>query len=141
MADHNHLHLKAETEEDLKIISGAAQDSILRVEGIIYDQTSRSIMLGFQRFRHEANKASRVLSGLRFDGVLSVKSMGIDKTKKDAFLVLLSIEFSETDKPAGEVILNFSGNGQMSLSVECLEVMLSDQGDPWLTKAVPEHAV
>jgi hypothetical protein len=139
MPEHGHLHLKAESSEGIEVISGAVQDAILRVEGVMYDSKSHSFTLGLQRFRQEAKKPSRIMSGLRFDSVLSVKSSGIDQTKTDAFLVLLSIEFEEVEAPSGEVILNFAGHGKIKLTVECLDVMLLDQGDPWLTKAVPDH--
>lgn len=139
MPEHGHLHLKAESAEDLSVISGAVQDAILRVEGLIYDAKTHAFTLGLQRFRQEVKKPSRIMSGLRFDSVLSVKSHGIDRSKMDAFLVLLSIDFEEGDAPGGNVTLNFAGDGKVKLGVECLDVMLLDQGDPWLAKAVPEH--
>lgn len=134
-----HLHLKAESAEDLDVISGAVQDSILRVDGIIFDPKRRNITLGLQRFRHENEGASRIISALRFDGVLSLKSTGIDRTKKDAFLVLLSTKFVKTDAPAGTVMLNFAGNGSLVAEVECLDVMLLDSGESWTTQSVPMH--
>lgn len=134
-----HLNLKAETAEDLSVISGAVQDSILRVQGIMYDQKAKSLTLGLQRFRREAAKPSRILSGLRFDGVLAVKSSGIDKGKPDAFLVLLSIAFEPEDESAGELIFEFSGNGKLRAKAECLEAMLLDRGEPWAAKSVPDH--
>ncbi len=141
MPDRKPLHLKAETDKDLQIISGAAQDAILRVEGLIYDSKARSLTLGFQRFRHEVKKPSRIISGLRFDSVLSVKSAGIDRSKKDAFLVLLSIGYEDTDSPAGKISLEFAGDGHIIIDVECLDVMLLDQGDPWFTQSVPDHKI
>jgi len=135
-----HLHLKAESAEDLSVISSAVQDSILRVGGIIYDSKKRSLTLGLQRFRRESESQSRILSGLRFDSVLSVKSTGIDTSKTDAFLVLLSVSFEETDSPEGLVTLEFSGHGTMIVKVECLDALLLDSGEPWKTKTAPKHA-
>lgn len=134
-----HLNLKAETAEDLSIISGAVQDSILRVQGIIYDKKAKSLTLALQRFRREAEKPSRILSGLRFDGVLGVQSSGIDKSKSDAFMVLLSVAFEPEEEGAGELIFEFAGNGKLRAKVECLEAMLLDRGDPWAAKSVPDH--
>jgi hypothetical protein len=135
-----HLHLKAESADDLSVISSAVQDSILRIEGIIYNPKKRSLMLGLQRFRHESECASRITSGLRFDSVLSVKSTGIDISKKDAFLVLLSVKFEELDMPAGRLTLNFAGNGVMIADAECLDALLFDRGEPWKTQSVPKHS-
>lgn len=136
-----HLNLKAETADDLSVISGAVQDSILRVQGIMYDQKAKSLTLGLQRYRREADEPSRILSGLRFDGVLSVKSSGIDKSNPEAFLVLLSIAFEPEEEGAGELIFEFSGNGKLRAKAECLEAMLLDRGDPWAAKSVPNHDV
>ncbi len=134
-----HLSLKAETEEGLSVISGAVQDSILRVKGIVFNPKTRSLTLGLQRYRHEDKKPSRIVSALRFDSILSMKSVGIDRTNADAFLVLLSLSFEPTDTPAGDVTLNFSGGGKIKLEVECLELMLLDQGEAWSTKSTPDH--
>lgn len=134
-----HLSLKAETAEDLSVISSAVQDSILRVQGILYNSKTRSLMLGLQRYRHEDKKPSRIISALRFDSVLSMKSIGIDRSNEEAFLVLLSISFEPTQAPSGDVILSFSGGGKIKLDAECLEVMLLDQGEAWSTKSMPDH--
>ena len=61
-----HLNLKAETEEDLGVIAGAVQDSILRVQGIMYDKKAKSLTLGLQRYRRETDKPSRILSCLLY---------------------------------------------------------------------------
>lgn len=134
------LHLKAESTDDLGVISSAVQDAILRVEGIIYDAKKRSLMFGLQRFRHESESSNRITSGLRFDSILSVKSSGIDLAKTEAFLVLLSVKFEEVDAPAGRLILNFAGNGTLVAEVECLDAILLDRGDPWKTQSVPKHS-
>ena len=138
--DTKHLNLKAESQEDLSVISGAVQDSILRVHGIMYDKKAKSLTLGLQRYRREADKPSRILSGLRFDGVLGVQSTGIDKTNSEAFLVLLSCSFEEESEGAGQVVFEFAGNGKLKAKVECLEAMLLDRGDPWAAKSIPNHS-
>ena len=134
------LSLKAQTTEDLSVISGSVQDSILQIKSIIFNGKTRSLTLALQRYRYEVAEPSRISSALRFDDVLSVKSSAIDKSKTDAFLVLLSLEFTETDKPSGLVTLNFSGGGKLIVEVECLEVMLLDQGLPWVAKSIPDHS-
>jgi hypothetical protein len=138
---YQHLRLKAESPDGLKVISSAVQDAILRVEGIIYDPKARSLTLGLQRYRHEAKGKTRIFSGLRFDSVLSLKSTAIDRTNKDAFLVLLSIDFEESDAPAGVLNLEFSGGGRLLAEVECLDSLLLDRGEPWSAKKKPDHNV
>ena len=55
-------------------------------------------------------------------------------------LNLLSVEFTQTDEPAGVVTLYFSGGGALRLEVECLEAELADLGPTWTTAACPAHA-
>ncbi len=52
---------------------------------------------------------------------------------EDAVLNLLSVEFTQTDEPAGIVTLHFSGGGALRLEVECLEAELADLGPTWTT--------
>ena len=63
----------------------------------------------------------------------------INKDDKDETLVLLAIKFDQIKKPSGSIILEFSGNKAINLSVENIEVFLTDIGDPWLTAKKPNH--
>jgi len=133
------LRLKAETQADLEIIAAAVQDAILRVGEITYNMTGRSLTLRMSRFRHEQDKGARAQSGLRFDGVLNVKTRGIDRADPEAMAVLLSLEFEETDKPAGIIKLIFAGAGELHADVEALEVILADVTDARGTDKLPLH--
>ncbi|RKQ71338.1 DUF2948 family protein [Litorimonas taeanensis] len=134
-----HLRLKADTVEDLNLVSGAVQDSILRVAGIVYDAQKRSLTLGLQRLRREAKGKTRIFSGLRFDSVLSLKSTGIERSNDNAFLVLLSLNFVEGDAPGGTLLLEFAGGGRLMAELECLDAVLLDQGEAWPAKSTPKH--
>jgi hypothetical protein len=72
--------------------------------------------------------------------VRSCKCRAADPHEKDAVLNLLSVEFNETDAPAGIVTLTFSGGAVLRLEVECLEAELADLGPTWTTAACPTHA-
>ena len=48
-------------------------------------------------------------------------------------------KFDEIKKPSGSITLEFSGNKAINLSVENIEVFLTDIGDPWLTAKKPNH--
>ena len=133
------LRLKAETQADLEIIAAAVQDAILRVGEINYDLRGRSLTLRMTRFQHESDKAARAQSGLRFDGVLGVRTRGIDRSDPEAMAVLLNIVFNETDKPAGAISLIFAGGGELQADVECLDVTLADVTDARQTDKLPLH--
>lgn len=140
-----HLKLKAESAEDLQIVSAITQDAIIRVGDIKYDKAAQTLTLVLSRFKQERRKAKtgeRIKSGLRFNNVLGLQSMGIERADPDAFAVLLSVEFKATKpKPTGELSLVFSGGGQLKAKTECLEAHLVDFANPRETTSLPLHPV
>lgn len=137
------LRLKAETAEDLTILSSALQDAILRVGEIQYSAKARSFTLRLSRFRHEAdNKSERVLCGLRFDSVLAVSSKDIRRDEPEALAVLIALTFVPApDAPSGEIYLVFAGGGEILLKVECIDAVLADVSVPRATRSVPLHPI
>ena len=136
------LRLAALDQDDLAVISAHMQDAVLRVGDIAWRKPSGQFALVANRFAwDENNTRQRRRSGLHFDRVLSVRSHNIRRDDPDAILSLLSIAFEETDAPAGEVILTFSGGGGMRLAVECLEAQLKDLGPAWETAHQPSHPI
>ncbi len=133
------LRLRAETQADLEIISASVQDAILRVGEIIYDLRGRSLTLRMTRFAHETDTSARAQSGLRFDGVMNVRTRGIDRSDPEAMAVLLNLDFEETDKPAGLITLIFAGGGELQADVEALDVMLADVTEVRETDKLPLH--
>lgn len=133
------LKLLANDADDLKIIASALQDAILRVGDIRYDPVARSVSLRMTRFRHEAKKAERVECGVRIDGVLALQSQGIERGQQDAFMVVLDLAFESTDVPAGYLDITLAGGGVLRLTVEGLDLLLSDVGDGRATRAKPDH--
>ena len=135
------LKLKAETAEDITVLSSALQDAILRVGEIHYSAKSHAFTLRLSRFRHEADgKSERVLCGLRFDGVLSVSSKGLKREDSEAFAVLIAMTFTpDAAKPAGIIHLVFAGGGEIRLQAECIDAVLADVSEPRTTKSVPLH--
>ena len=82
----------------------------------------------------------RCRSALRFERVLSCKCRNVDRGQaKNEALNLLAVAFSETDSPAGVVMLTFSGGVALRLEVECLEAELADLGPAWGTEICPDH--
>jgi len=135
------LRLKAETAEDLTVLSSALQDAILRVGEIQYSSKARSFTLRLSRFRHEVdNNPERVLCGLRFDGVLAVSSKGLKRDTPDALAVLIALTFAPAaEAPSGEIHLVFAGGGEILLNVECIDAVLADVSAPRQTSSVPLH--
>jgi hypothetical protein len=133
-------------EEDLEIVATHLQDAVVKVADVIWQPQAKRLVVGLNRFDWEQAVASkpqncRRRSALRFERVMSCKYRSLDPAGKDAVLNLLTVEFTETDSPAGVVTLIFSGGPAVRLEVECLEAELADLGPVWTCTGRPIHAV
>lgn len=138
------LRLKAETDEDLTVISSVLQDAILKVGDIRRDLNARAVTLRVTRFAHEGlpkSKAGRrVQAGLRIDSVMSAQAKGVDRSDPEAMMVLLAVQFDASDDaPSGTLSLIFAGDGTLKLDVECIDLTLADISESRNTTKVPLH--
>lgn len=133
------LKLLASDTSDLEVIASAVQDSIFQIGQTKFDKAGRSFTLRLSRYMHEAEKPHRIESGLRFDGVMSVSSQGVAMEKGEAFAVILGLDFTADDSPAGQVFLKLAGGGAIRIAVEAIDVTLADHGEARKTKRIPAH--
>jgi hypothetical protein len=120
-------------EDDLAVISAHVQDARVRTGNILWRQGEKRLVIGLERLdldqELDGQQPCQLISALRFDRVLSVKSRNVAMDKPDASIELIGLEFTETDAPGGKVMLLFSGRGAMQIEVECLECELADLGE------------
>lgn len=133
-------------EEDLEIVSTHLQDAVVKVSDVLWRPQENRLVVALNRFDWESAQAAtpeyrRRRSALRFERVMSCKSLNVSAAGKDDVLNLLAVEFSETDEPSGNVTLTFSGGAALRLEVECLEAELADLGPTWTTAACPAHTL
>lgn len=140
------LRLFATEVEDLQVISAACQDALCKPSDLTYDAAQRRFHLDLKRFRWEAVGANekkpqkRVRSILAFDSVNRVRSRALPSKSADLVLSLLSLEWRPSEEaPEGKIHLLFSGDGELSLEVECMDVTLIDTDTEWTTRNLPEH--
>lgn len=137
------LKLMAEDVADLEVISAAAQDALVRVGDLAYDKKARRFSALVSRFRWEKSGGGgheRIQAALAFDGVLNVKSRKLRLDTPDAVASILQVKFQADEEPPGGVVrLVLAGDGEIALGVECLDVVLSDMGDAWMTPRKPDH--
>lgn len=139
------LKLVALDEEDLKIVSAHVQDAVMKVGDLDYWAASKQFILPMYRFTWEKapegrqDQPERRNSVLQFDRVLSVRTSGIQRERRDDVLVLLAVGFSADEQPGGTVELVFAGGGAARLSVECIEARLTDLGGAWQASSRPDH--
>ncbi|MCC7252336.1 DUF2948 family protein [Hyphomicrobium sp.] len=142
------LKLIAFDAEDLSIIAAHLQDAVLRIEDMAYLKGERRFAIVANRFdwSHAARPANRHdhfvrrRTGVRIERVTGAQVQGLDLTKKDQVLSLLTLTFEAGEAPQGTIMLTFAGGGAVRLSVECIEAALTDLGAAWATPRKPEHA-
>lgn len=146
MAQGNALNLLAEDAEDLQILSAAVQDGVARLADMSFDRKARRFLIALNRFRWETDsqgrrtRHERARSALAVDGVLAVRVRGLPAGDREMIVSLLSISFEPAAEPPGGVVkLLFAGDGEIALSVECIDATLSDLGPVWTTRSRPDH--
>ena len=134
------LRLTAQDTEDLKVISAHMQDALVRLADIRFLSKTRQFALVANRFDWESQQSSeRRRTGVHFEHVLNVKQQGILGLKGDAILSLLAISFESGQEPSGTVVLTFSADCTIRLSVEYLDLRIKDLGGAWATELTPHH--
>lgn len=148
-ADEAPLRLKAESVEDLPVLSTLLQDAVLDVGDISWMPKRRRLALLLNRFRWEDRAAAeragrefeRARALLTIDSALKVSSNGISPTEADQVLSLLSLSFEAAEDGAGRLLLVFAGDGILAVDVECIDLRLGDVTRPYAAPSgrVPQH--
>jgi hypothetical protein len=147
MANAELLRLAAIDAEDLAVVSAHVQDAVLKVGDMTYLPREHRFVVAMNRFIWEEAEGKRRdyerrRAALTFDRVTAAKVSRIDRSRPDAVLELLAVNFEATggpDDPGGTVTLVFAGGGAVQLTVEVIEVRLADLGAAWATAAKPAH--
>ena len=138
------LKLIALDREGLGVISAHVQNTCVKRTDIAWLPRQRRFVVAGMRYDWVGAKigpAERVASVLRFDRVLKVSHLGLNRLDPEATLNLLAVTFEKTDPPAGMIILAFADGALIRLEVECVEVELRDMGLRQPAAACPGHAL
>jgi hypothetical protein len=153
------LRLLAQDARDLQVIAALVQDAVLTGADLRWQPRLRRFALLVNRFRWEDRAAAsaarrpveRVRSLLTFGDVTRVAHQGLDRRDRDTVLSLLTLSYApdtppeDADGPAGpgRVTLVLAGDGAVALTVECLDVALSDVTRPYAAPArrAPRHDI
>ena len=142
------LRLRAETPEDLAVMSALLQDAVAQTSEIAWARKQRRFTLLLNRFRWEDAPAAererrpfeRVRAVLAADGVLKARTSGIDPADRDLVLELLAFTFEPGEDGAGTLRLILAGDGEIALDVECLDLRVADVTRPYIAGSRPSHA-
>jgi len=145
----NPLRLKALDVDDLSVIATLVQDAVFPASEMKWDRRARRFAVLLNRFRWEDRSAAerrgrafeRVQTVLAIDDVQNVSSQGVTRGDENTILSLLMIEFEVGEDGTGALILTFSGDGAIRISVEAIEVTLKDVTIPYMAPSgqVPDH--
>ncbi|PDS76992.1 DUF2948 family protein [Rhizobium sp. L43] len=139
------LKLVALDDEDLAVVSAHMQDSVFKVGDIDWSPRDAQFALAVNRFVWEGAERKRRgferrRAAVVFKRVLAVRSLGIDRGKRDEVLSLLALRFDQKGEgPEGTIELSLSGTASIALDVECIEVQLADIGGAWEASSKPRH--
>ncbi len=138
------LKLTATDPEDLTVISACLQDAVTIASEINYVPRERRFAAVFSRFRWEDNHrdgAKRwVKAGVHFNGVLAVQQKDVSRSS-DQVLELLALSATPGTDGAASLQLDFAGGSSVRLNCECIDVTLTDIGEPWVGQRLPKHPV
>src|ERR1700736_2318975 len=88
-------------EDDLAVISAHVQDARLKIGNIVWRQGEKRVVIALERLdldqELDGELPEHLLSALRFDRVLAVKSRNVDMANPEASIELIGLEFTETD--------------------------------------------
>jgi hypothetical protein len=135
------MRLTVVDASQLEYVSTVLQDAVAQLGDFDYSARTRSFTIALNRFCWEdKGRAKRVRTGLQIAGVTAAKSQNIRQGADDAVVNLLSIRFEAGDAPAGVIVLTFSGDGELRLEIECLDLVLADISQPWGATRRPKHS-
>ncbi|MEM1346209.1 MAG: DUF2948 family protein [Pseudomonadota bacterium] len=143
------LRLKAETAEDLTVLSSLLQDAVGTAGEIVWARGRQRLVLLLNRFRWEdvpaAERAGRsferVQAALTIEAVTGVRARGLPPGEPETVYSLLAMAFEAGEDGAGTLVLTLAGDGALAATVECLDVQLADVTRPWQARAknAPSH--
>ena len=94
----SNLKLIGKNKEDLQVISAYCQDSIVKVEDIVFLKKNRTFVMMINRFMWEDlekgafRQNKRIRCAIKFEEVIKVQSKNINQKNKNKPLECLTIE-------------------------------------------------
>jgi hypothetical protein len=140
--DDRALRLIAQSADDLPPLSALVQDAVFPITEMTFDRRRRRFAVLLNRYRWETPQArERVQAMLTVEGVLTARTMGIDRQARDTVLSVLSLDWTPGADGGGDLALILAGDGAVALRVEALDLALADVTRPYAAPSgkVPSH--
>lgn len=123
------MKMAAFDAEDLLVLSALLEGGLMAVSDMTFQPQDQRFVIVLRR-RADPSQTDLIQAGLHFERVKRVSTTRFPDRKSGTTLKLIGIGFSEIDAPSGDVILMFEDEIAIRLSVECLEVGMSDLETP-----------
>jgi len=141
--DYKKILLRANDGQDLTIIAGLIQDSILQLSEVKYDDKKQNLVLILNRFCWEVNAENkqpyiRTHSILNFQNVINISSTNIDMKQDRMYALLSAIPSNDSDNNIN-IFLSLAGGSVIRLKVSKINITIKDVGDCWETNNRPHH--
>lgn len=145
------LKLRIVDAADLEVASTLLQDALVPIGDIAWLRDERRFVMAVNRFRWEstgderAGGAERMLAGVSFAEVESVRMRDIDPGRRDVFLSLLALRLAADDTAGRQVVdIAFAASDGRQPTIRVvtgrLEGIVEDFGESWPTAWRPAHA-
>ena len=147
LSENNNLKLIGKNEEDLRVISAYLQDSIVIIKDIVFLKKNKSFIMVLNRFMWEDvekgifRKNKRIRCAVKFEDVLSVRSINVNQKNKKKPLECLAIKCNLSKNGTYAIKIYFAGNGIITVTTETIDVAIHDLGKSWNVKHVPFHKI
>ena len=141
------LRLRAQSDEDLAILSALLQDAVGVSADIAWAARRRVFALSLSRFRWEDKDAAeaegrpyeRAYALLQINDVTGVRARGFDPSRKDEVFSILSLAFIAGEDGGGALRIICANDAEFELKVEAIDISLGDVAQPWAAKSAPSH--
>lgn len=148
------LRLRADDAEDLSVVSAQLQDAIVPIGDMAFLIPQKRFVMVANRFMWEVGAVDdevksaedgaeeigpvylRCNCGVRFEGVTSVSSQGVNLRDRGLILELLAIRWEN-----GITELDFAGDAKLRLEMKRPICLIEDIGEPWPTTRRPSHEI
>ena len=129
------LKLRAEDDEDLAVFSACLQDALVPVGDMAYLPEEKRFVLVVNRFCWECDEGGRrILAGVAFEGVESVKRQGFAPGERERILELLALR-----REGSAILFEFAGAARLRIEAPRIAARIDDMGEPWPTQWRPRH--
>ena len=138
------LRLRAQSRDDLVVISALLQNALLWRRDLHYDHDAWQVVAIFNRFRHEDAASSppywRTHTVLRLDAVTRVRrTTALPALGRVMVQEVLTLTADPGDDAPQTLTLTCAG-GAIAFEILALDLLLHDLGAPWTTPWRPTSA-